>query len=117
MMATPVIPAPIVEGNNSGNSSGGAVSGTDSESEAETGGRMVKDISAIEWTPRLESELEEILIRNAFDFKAASKDFQHYVNSEKNNPEAIVTLFFKIDSKLLQRKWTEIEVRKHVIPG
>ena len=79
--------------------------------------KMVKDISALQWTPRLESQLEDILIRNAFDFKAAAKDFQHYVNNQNQNPDAIATLFFKIDHKVLQIKWTDIEIRKHVIPG
>ena len=55
--------------NSSGNSSGGAVSGTDSESEPDTMGRMVKDLTAVSWTPGLEAKLEEMLIRNAFDFK------------------------------------------------
>ena len=62
--------------NSSGNSSGGgAVSGTDSESEPDTLGRMVKDLTAVSWTPALEAKLEEMLIRNAFDFKQAGKEF------------------------------------------
>ena len=74
LMGTPaqgVIPAAVSDNsNNSGNSSGGgAVSGTDSESESDTKGRMVKDISSIEWNTQLESKLEEVLIRNVFDFK------------------------------------------------
>ena len=81
--ASGIIPAAINEdaanhsgSNNSGNSSGGgAVSGTDSESEPETMGRMVKDLTAVEWTPKLEAQLEDILIRNAFEFKQASRDF------------------------------------------
>ena len=67
---------PVGENNNSGNSSGGgAVSGTDSESEPDTQNRMVKDLTAVPWTPNVESNLEEILVRNAFDFKMASKEF------------------------------------------
>ena len=110
-----IIPAAINE-NNSGNSSSGAVSGTDSESEPETMGRMVKDLTAVQWTPVLESHLEESLIRNAFDFKSTAKDFQRYLNSPEN-PDVIQTLFFKIDAKTLQLKWTDIEIRKHVIPA
>jgi len=30
---------------------------------------MVKDLTAVQWSPGLEARLEEILIRNAFDFK------------------------------------------------
>ena len=53
----------------SGNSSGaGAVSGTDSESEVDTSDKQIVDLSSLRWTPQLESNLEEMLIRNAFDF-------------------------------------------------
>ena len=45
------------------------MSGTDSESEPDTQNRMVKDLTAVSWTPNVEGKLEEILIRNAFDFK------------------------------------------------
>ncbi len=51
------------------------MSGTDSESEPDTMGRMVKDLTGVQWTPALEGKLEEILIRNAFEFKQAAKDF------------------------------------------
>ena len=51
------------------------MSGTDSESEPDTKGRMVKDLTAVRWTPALEGKLEEMLIRNAFDFKQAAKEF------------------------------------------
>lgn len=37
------------------------------------------------------------------------------MNDEKN-PDSMQTVFYKIDAKTLQLKWTEIEVRKHVIP-
>ena len=111
-----IIPAAVADNsNNSGNSSGGAVSGTDSESEPDTMGRMVKDLSAINWNATLEGKLEDILIRNVFDFKLAAKEFQRYVNSS-DNPDEAKTLFFKIDPKTLQLKWTDIEIRKHVIP-
>ena len=33
-----------------------------------------------------------------------------------DNPDAIPSLFFKIDAKTLQLKWTDIEIRRHVIP-
>ena len=112
-----IIPAAINtdQQHNSGNSSSGAVSGTDSESEPETMGRMVKDLSALEWSTELEAKLEEILIRDAFDFKTSAKDFQRYLNSAEN-PKQSQTLFYRIDAKTLQLKWTDIEIRKHVIP-
>lgn len=114
-----VIPAainPNDSSNNSGNSSGGgAVSGTDSESEPDTQNRMVKDLTAVNWTKNVEQKLEEILIRNAFDFKLTAKEFQRFMN-DSTNPDSLQTVFYKIDAKTLQVKWTEIEVRKHVIP-
>ena len=91
------------------------MSGTDSESEPDTLGRMVKDLTALQWTPSLEAKLEEILIRNAFDFKSAAKDFQFGLNSP-DSPDGIKSVFYKIDAKTLQLKWTDIEIRKHVIP-
>lgn len=75
--ANALVPAVVNENsNNSGNSSGGgAVSGTDSESEPDTMGRMVKDLTAVQWTPSLEGKLEDMLLRNAFDFKSTAKEF------------------------------------------
>lgn len=63
-------------------------------------GRMVKDLSAVSWTPALEAKLEEMLIRNVFDFKAAGKEFQRHLNSI-DNPDSQQSLFFKIDAKIL----------------
>lgn len=45
---------------------------------------MVKDLTAVQWSPSLENHLEEVLIRNAFDFKSTAKDFQRYLNSPEN---------------------------------
>ena len=60
------------------------MSGTDSESEPDTMGRMVKDLTGVQWTPALEAKLEEILLRNAFELKQAAKDFQWFLNSPDN---------------------------------
>ena len=66
---------PAVQNNDSGNSSGGgAVSGTDSESDSQAG-KTIKGLSAVKWIPRMESDLEEMLVRNQFDFKAVAKEF------------------------------------------
>ncbi len=53
----------------------GAVSGTSSESDTDYTGIEIKDLSQVRWTPRLEATLEEILIRNQFDFKNTAKEF------------------------------------------
>ena len=57
-----------------------------------------------------------MLLNNAFDFNATAKEFQRYLNSSAN-PDVMPTVFFKIDAKPLQMKWTDIEIRKHVIPN
>ena len=36
--------------------------------------------------------------------------------NSSDNPDEVQSLFFKIDAKTLQLKWTDIEIRKHVIP-
>jgi len=110
--AASVIPA--AQNNDSGNSSGGAVSGTDSESDAPTG-KVIKDLFQVKWAPKLESELENMLVRNVFDFVATSKEFQRYLNS--NELSNASNDFYQIDSKMLQQKWTDIEIRKHMIPA
>lgn len=64
------------------------------------------------WTPRLEANLEEILIRNQFDFKHTAKEFQRVLNRD----EGTTNIVYKIDSKTLQLRWTDIEIRRYVIP-
>ena len=72
----------------------------DSEEELEIRGRMVKDLTGLSWTPRVEAKLEEMLLNNAFDFNATAKEFQRYLNSSAN-PDVMPTVFFKIDAKPL----------------
>ena len=61
---------------------------------------MVKDLTAVQWSPRIEGKLEEMLISNAFDFGATAKEFQRFLNSPEN-PDAMPTAYFKIDAKPL----------------
>lgn len=91
----------------------GAVSGTSSESEREYDGFTIKDLSQVKWTPRLEANLEEMLIRNHFDFKESAKEFERILN--KTEPRDSSSMF-KVDGKTLQLRWTDIEIRRHVIP-
>lgn len=65
------------------------------------------------WTPKLEANLEEMLIRNQFDFKTASKEFERYLNKNEISEE---NTCFMIDAKTLQLRWTDVEIRRHVIP-
>lgn len=55
-----------------------------------------------------------MLLRNAFDFVATAKEFQRHLNSNELADSS--NDFYKIDSKTLQLKWTDIEIRRHVIP-
>lgn len=55
-----------------------------------------------------------MLVRNQFDFVGAAKEFQRYLNSNELADSS--NDFYKIDSKKLQLKWTDIEIRRHVIP-
>lgn len=86
-----------------------AASATDSESEAEfqkkvRGGRPKK---MFKWTPKHEHELEELLIKHAFDFKAATREFVQVIN------QADPDNFYAMDVKTLQLRWTDIEIRKY----
>lgn len=68
----------------------------------------------MKWTPKLEANLEEMLVRNQFDFKSSSKEFERILNiieSASSN-----TSMYKIEAKALQLRWTDIEIRRHVMP-
>jgi len=54
-----------------------------------------------------------MLIRNQFDFKHSSKEFERLLNKEEPKDSSSM---FKIDPKTLQLRWTDIEIRRHVIP-
>jgi hypothetical protein len=73
------------------------VSGTSSESDTDYTGIEIKDLSQVRWTPRLEATLEEILIRNQFDFKNTAKEFQRVLNRDEGTTNTV----YKIDSKTL----------------
>ncbi len=65
------------------------------------------------WSPKLESELEEILVRNQFDFKQTGREFERLLNRTEGTNEIV----FKVDPKTLQLRWTDIEIRRHVMPA
>lgn len=58
-------------------------------------------------------QLEEILVRSQFDFKNSAKEFERLLN--KSEPKDSKSMF-KIEGKTLQLKWTDIEIRRHVVP-
>ena len=80
---------------------------TESESESEfqtkiRGNRVQKDFL---WTPKNEAKLEEILMKNEFEFKAAAREFCEYINKDSEE-------YFEITQKAIQLRWTDIEIRK-----
>ena len=116
-----VIPAAIPQQPASGYNSGGsgkkdyvagAVSGTESESETEfiSSLRGSRKKSQFKWTQEFEDILEELLIKHQFDFKVAAREFVKIIN--KDSPE----LFFTVDARQLQIRWTDIEIRKYRLP-
>jgi hypothetical protein len=76
-------------------------------------GFKILDLSGVRWTPRLEASLEEMLIRNQFDFKPVAKEFERMLN--KQEPPSNKTVF-RIEPKNLALKWTDVEIRRHVMP-
>ena len=49
-------------------------------------------------------------MKNYFDFNKSAKEFSSIVNSEENK------VWYQIDSKALQLRWTDIEIRNHRMP-
>lgn len=117
--SSPVIPAAIPRPPSAGyNSCGsgkeyvaGAVSATDSESESEfiSSLRGNRPKMAFKWTQESEELLEDILLKNQFEFKAACREFIKLINKENRDT------FFTMDAKQLQLRWTDIEIRKYRI--
>ncbi len=72
----------------------------------------VKSLSDVKWTPVLEAKLEELLIERQFDFNRTALDFSAVLNKD------LATCFseFRIDAKALQLKWTDIEIRRYIMP-
>lgn len=100
-----VIPAAIRKQNYEA----GAVSATDSESETEFQQKLRgnRRKATFKWTPKHEHELEEVLIKHSFDFKAATRDFLRLINSLDDEQ------YYEMDTKTLQLRWTDIEIRKY----
>jgi hypothetical protein len=62
--------------------------------------------------------LEEILIDCEFNFTKAARALSKMLNTNPEfNREGTEKNYWKIEAKTLQLKWTDIEVRRHVIPS
>ena len=78
---------------------------SESESEFQTKIRGNRTTKEFRWTPKTEAKLEEILMKNEFEFKAASREFCEYINKDTEE-------YFEITAKTIQLRWTDIEIRK-----
>jgi hypothetical protein len=90
----------------------GVVMTTDSsESEMEDEKRKKVSMQQFKWTPETEELLEETLMSNFFDFHATAKQFSKKINESLVHTEGQV--WYNIDAKSLQLRWTDIEIRKY----
>lgn len=91
----------------------GVVVSTDSESEndptlfAKRAGYR-KEI--FKWTQFYENRLEEMLIKHMFDFIKVAHEFSAMVN-DFDNDEVEDKFYYEITPKILQLKWTDIEIK------
>ena len=91
-----------------------------------SGSEMEKDskrkklsMQQFKWTPTTEALLEEILMRHYFDFHAAAKEFSKAINdthSQTGDNAVEEQVYYQIDPKSLQLRWTDIEIRKYRLP-
>jgi len=55
--------------------------------------------------------LEKTLLKHLFNFKLAAREISRQVNDDNSNN------WFQIDARILQARWTDIELRNHVLPN
>lgn len=53
------------------------------------------------------------MVKNLFDFQAATREFTNIINSGDTKNEQGEPIYYKIDHKSLQLRWTDIEIRKY----
>jgi hypothetical protein len=74
----------------------------------------MRGLSDVRWSPKLEKIVEEIIMNTMFDFAEAAKELAEYLNAQESAKNSDNR--YEIDSNELQTKWTDIEVRLHVLP-
>lgn len=84
-----------------------------SESEREGEKRKMVSMQQFKWTPETEDLLEETLMSNFFDFHATAKQFSKKINESLTQNEGQDKVWYNIDAKSLQLRWTDIEIRKY----
>ena len=88
----------------------GVVVTTDSESETETARfRAGRELGQFKWSEELEDKLEDLLMENCFDFHKTAKDFSRFLNDGSDK-------WYQVDGKMLQLRWTDVEIRKYRMP-
>ena len=71
----------------------------------------IKTLQDVKWTPELEQVLEDALIGAGFNFEEAAETVSDRLN--KDLGDNFTT--YRVDSKSLQLKWTDIEIRQHTM--
>lgn len=92
----------------------GVVMSTDSESENDPtifAKRAGYRQEIFFWDEFYENKLEEILITNMFDFTKSAYDFSNLVNNFDDMP-IHDRFYYEITPKILQMKWTDVEIKK-----
>ena len=81
----------------------GVVVATDSESESEYLQRNKGDLEIVsfKWTPEYEDKLEDILMKNYFDFHIAAKEFSRLVNGDLSLNSNDRKQIYQIDIKTI----------------
>lgn len=74
-------------------------------------GVTIKTLQDVKWTPELESVLEDALISAEFNFEQAAEIVSDRLN--KDLGDNFTT--YRVDSKSLQLKWTDIEIRQYTM--
>mmetsp|Transcript_18846 Transcript_18846/g.18514 ORF Transcript_18846/g.18514 Transcript_18846/m.18514 type:complete len:384 (-) Transcript_18846:24-1175(-) len=117
LIPTPVAEQPRVKSKAERMRDEGVVMSTDSESENDPtlpAKRAGYRREIFKWDEFYENKLEEILIQHMFDFTKAAHEFSSMVNNfEDDSPEN--RFYYEINPKILQMKWTDVEIKKYRI--
>ena len=117
LIPTPVVAAPRVKTKAERMRDEGVVMSTDSESENDPtlpAKRAGYRREIFKWDEFYENKLEELLIQHMFDFVKAAQEFSAMVNNfDDDSPEN--RFYYEITPKILQMKWTDVEIKKYRI--
>lgn len=95
----------------------GCVMSTDSESENDptlSAKRAGYRKEIFKWTEFYENKLEELLIKHMFDFIKVAQEFSELVNNFEDESQTD-KIYYEITPKILQMKWTDVEIKSYRI--